>query len=237
MSTTEAVERTLPPYVAYATFKNFVDSLKTSGLPSRIDKSVMTNLAGGTQSQLIVALRWMGLIGGKNDNPLADFPPLVDAAMTDKWSESLAQLIKTAYADILAEVDLTTATPSQVFEAIKKTGVDGATATKAVRFFLHAIKDAKIEHSPRLLQRKPRGPRRNGTTRQRPERTTVDTLRTPAVSQTGESNEPMIEFPIYFRGKTTGLLIVPESISPEDCVMLGLAVKMVEAYAGRNPNA
>jgi hypothetical protein len=234
MVTMDTTERTSPPYVAYQTFKNFLETLKASGLPSRIDKSVMTTLSGGTQSQLIVALRWLGLIGGPNDVPSPDFPPLVDAATTDKWADNLAQLIKSTYADVLDELDLTSATPSQVHEEFKKTGADGATATKAVRFFLHAVKDAKIDHSSRLLQRKPRGPRRNGGGRQRSERAAVDSVRTPAPPPTRDADEQMIEFPIYFRGKSTGLLIVPESVTPEDCAMLGLAVKMVETYAAQN---
>src|SRR5579862_1089145 len=50
-----------PPYVAYKTFLNFVDSLKKA-IPSRIDRSVMHTMAGGTQSHLTHALRSMDLV-------------------------------------------------------------------------------------------------------------------------------------------------------------------------------
>src|ERR1700733_5151148 len=63
--TTEAKSEMKPPYVAYKTFANTLASLRESGLPDRIDRSVFPGLAGGTQSFLMSALKFMGLIIGE----------------------------------------------------------------------------------------------------------------------------------------------------------------------------
>ena len=63
-----------PPYVSYSSFRNFINKLGESTVPSRIDKSVMTNLSGSTQYALLPALHWLGLIesDGTPDDVLKD---------------------------------------------------------------------------------------------------------------------------------------------------------------------
>ena len=44
----------------------------------------------------------------------------------------------------------------------------------------------------------------------------------------------MISFPIFIKGKTTGSVIVPDTITTDECGMLDLALQMVKAYAAQN---
>ena len=51
----------LPPYVAYRTFRSFIQLLSPA-VPGRIDRSLMASMSGASQSQLIHALRCLRLI-------------------------------------------------------------------------------------------------------------------------------------------------------------------------------
>ncbi len=55
-------ERRTVPYTVYTTAMNFVEKLREHPLPSKIDKSLMTNLSYATQKPLLSALRAMDLI-------------------------------------------------------------------------------------------------------------------------------------------------------------------------------
>ena len=55
-------KRTLPPYVSYRTFRNFIDGLQM-GIPARIDRSYWGDrYSGSSGTQLMTALRFLGLI-------------------------------------------------------------------------------------------------------------------------------------------------------------------------------
>ena len=51
-----------PPYTSYRTFRTFIDDLHEHGIPSRIDRSVLTRFSGVVGTQLMHALRFLGLI-------------------------------------------------------------------------------------------------------------------------------------------------------------------------------
>ena len=51
-----------PPYTSYRTFKTFIEDLHQHGVPSRIDRSVLTRFSGVVGTQLMRALRFLGLI-------------------------------------------------------------------------------------------------------------------------------------------------------------------------------
>jgi len=70
------------PTIAYGTFANFVNRMR-HGLPSRVDRSVMQSLSGGTQGQLIGALRYLDLIDVKG-KPNELFGELVRTDGTDR---------------------------------------------------------------------------------------------------------------------------------------------------------
>jgi len=148
--------RSTPPYLPYATFKNFLDSLK-AGIPGQIDRSVMRSLSGSAQSMLIGSLRFFDLIS-EDGKPSPTLGKLVNAEPVDR-QKILRGLIETAYPFMFGDgISLKTATPKQVADAFADAGVSGDTIRKAVVFFLSAAKDADIPLSPFLKVRQPGRP-------------------------------------------------------------------------------
>ena len=85
----------LPPYISYKTFTNFMDKMKNTTVPPRIDSSVLTNYAGSVARQLVLALKYMGLIqqsGATNDV----LKKLVRSYGTEEWKDALGEAISDA---------------------------------------------------------------------------------------------------------------------------------------------
>jgi hypothetical protein len=151
-----------PPYTSYRTFKTFIEDLHEHGVPSRIDRSVLTRFSGIVGTQLMHALRFLGLVGD-DGRPTERLKGLVKAHGTGNWSEKLLELLRDEYAAMFA-IDLETATPSHFHEAFRKAfPAADAVVQKCVTFFLYAANDAGVRISGRVLKgRKPRSltPRR-----------------------------------------------------------------------------
>jgi hypothetical protein len=151
-----------PPYTSYRTFKTFIEDLHQHGVPSRIDRSVLTRFSGIVGTQLMHALRFLALVED-DGRPTARLKELVKALGTGNWSERLLELLRNQYAPMFA-IDLETATPSHFNEAFRKAfPAADAVVQKCVTFFLYAANDAGVKISGRVLKgRKPRSltPRR-----------------------------------------------------------------------------
>src|SRR5271167_2778706 len=151
-----------PPYTSYRTFRTFIEDLRENGVPSRIDRSVLTRFSGVVGSQLTHALRFLGLIEGQG-RPTERLRALVKAHGAGRWPEALSELMRQEYAPIFA-IDLEAATPSHFNEAFRKAfPAADAVVQKCVTFFLYAANDAGVKISGRVLKgRKPRSltPRR-----------------------------------------------------------------------------
>jgi Family of unknown function (DUF5343) len=151
-----------PPYTSYRTFKTFIEDLHERGVPSRVDRSVLTRFSGVVGTQLMHALRFLGLIED-DGRPTERLKGLVKAHGTANWSEKLLELLRHEYAPMFA-IDLETATPSHFSEAFRKAfPAADAVVQKCVTFFLYAANDAGVKISSRVLKgRKPRSltPRR-----------------------------------------------------------------------------
>ena len=107
-----------PPYTSYRTFRTFIEDLREHGVPSRIDRSVLTRFSGVVGTQLTHALRFLGLIedDGRTTERLKE---LVSARDAGDWAERLLRLLRQEYAPIFA-IDLEAATPSHFNEAFRK---------------------------------------------------------------------------------------------------------------------
>ena len=145
-----------PPYTSYRTFKTFIEDLHAHGVPSRIDRSVLTRFSGVVGTQLMHALRFLGLIED-DGRPTERLKGLVKAHGTGSWPEKLLELLGHEYAPMFA-IDLETATPSHFNEAFRKAfPAADAVVQKCVTFFLYAANDAGVRISGRVLKgRKPR---------------------------------------------------------------------------------
>ena len=154
----QAKSRNTPPYTSYRTFTTFIEDLREGGLPSRIDRSVLMRFSGVVGTQLMHALRFLGLIE-ENGHPTQRLRELVNAHGAGHWPEKVLELLREAYAPMFA-IDLETATPSHFNETFRKAfPAADAVVQKCVTFFLYAASDAGMKISGRVLKgRKPRSP-------------------------------------------------------------------------------
>ena len=159
--------KNIPPYLPYKTFINFVDGLKVA-MPARIDKSIMGSMAGGVQSQLFSALKYLKLIG-QNDIPNDRLVRLANSEGPER-EKVLREVLTSSYTFLFNDgVDLKRATPKLVDDYFENAGVSGDTVRKCVAFFLAAAKATSIPLSHHLAHVK-RGPRPGG---QRSKRTSL----------------------------------------------------------------
>ncbi len=145
-----------PPYTSYRTFKTFIQDLQEQGVPSRIDRSVLTRFSGVVGSQLLHALRFLGLIE-EQGRPTQRLRELVNAHGGANWSAKLRELLERDYAPMFA-IELEAATPSHFNASFRKAfPAAEAVVQKCVTFFLYAANDAGVTISERVLKgRKPR---------------------------------------------------------------------------------
>ncbi len=140
----------IPPYVAYKTFRNFVDSLR-QGVPSRIDRSLMATMSGGAQGALIATLRFLGFIN-EVGTPTETFREVVRAEGQER-QRMLRAILETAYVPVFGEnFDLAGAT-AQSFEERFRRLATGDTVRKCEGFFIAAAKDANLPLSPYVMKR------------------------------------------------------------------------------------
>jgi hypothetical protein len=148
---TEDTSKRTPPYIPYKTFDNFIKGLEDTGVPHKIDGSLLRNMSGSTRSGLMVALRYLGLVD-ENDNIRPALEKLVDSDSEGRKAQ-LKSLMSASYG-FLSTLDLKRATPAQLADAIGQEGASGGTRDKAVSFFLRVAEDAGIEISAHILKRK-----------------------------------------------------------------------------------
>ena len=145
--------KSLPPYVSYRTFRNFVDGLQL-GIPARVDRSYWGDrYSGSTGTQLMTALRFLGLIDG-NGIPTTRLRQLVSAKGAQR-SEILKQIAYISF-DFLSEriLDPQVATYAQLEEAFYNTyQVTGDVARKCIKFFVSLESDAGVPLSTFIMKK------------------------------------------------------------------------------------
>ncbi|SRR6266487_1550666 len=144
------VELTRPPYISYRTFSGFIERLRT-GMPSRVDRSVMSSLSGSNQSQLMAALRYLGLIS-PNGLPTEKLSKLVSAEDA-KFQRGMREILFLSYPFLFKGFDLQKATFDELTGQFAGAGASGDTVRKCVAFFLAAAKHAGLQVSPFVTSR------------------------------------------------------------------------------------
>jgi hypothetical protein len=150
------------PYLPYSTFKKFIAGFK-SGVPSRIDKTLMNGHSGSMQSWLLSALKFFNLtdaVGAPTEN-LERLAQGDEDSRKKLWKE----IFSTAYSPIVNGLDLKRATLGQLYESFgEEFSVE--TKKKCQSFFAAGAEDAGIELAPQLKPntrgtgpRKPRKPK------------------------------------------------------------------------------
>jgi hypothetical protein len=136
----------IPAYAPYKSLVRFTRQMGEHGLPSHIDRSVLSNMSGSQQSSIMGSLLYLGLIQG-DGTPTAAFKKLVKASSAD-YGGVLREIVTAAYAFMFNDgIDLKSTTTKKVEEKFREQGVSGSTVSKCIAFFLACCKDASIEVS------------------------------------------------------------------------------------------
>ena len=199
-----------PPYVAYKTFRNFLDSLRVT-MPSRIDRSVMHTLSGGAQSHLMHALKSMGLISA-NVLPSDTLKELV-VPEEDRRRRAMLTALRVGFPFLFeGAIDLSTASGKQLMEQFASVSLGASTTSRAIAFFLASAKDAGLPLSPyfrRIQSRSASSGRRSANDSNRQE-TLIDE---PDAVPDEEEDKPIIGESLTVDLKSGGTLTVSASTS------------------------
>ena len=150
----DETEKKAPAYVPYKTLKNWVRSL-TQGVPPRLEKRMFSSMSGSTQSQLIQALKALGLMDA-NWAPTDKLKKLQATVNNETaYRQALAEVLLSAY-PFLKDFQLKVATLGMLQEEMEKMGASGGTVSKCIAFFVPAAKDAGLEVSPFIEKPGPR---------------------------------------------------------------------------------
>ena len=232
-----ATDKLVPVYIPYETFTGFIAHLKATAIPSRIDKSVMPpGMPSLTRGQVQSALKFLRLVDSAG-NTTKSLRELVAAYETSGWNDSLSDLVRESYQDITSELDLDNATQHQLDERFKAAGVNGQMLLKSVRFYLATLSAAGLTYSPHLNARR-RGAvsSRKKNAGPKPPTTKITQLKSDPAPATPEIKIPegTQSYPLYFRGKASGMIVVPEDLSLADCKVIELQLAVLRAYAGED---
>jgi len=144
-----------PPYATFGAFVSFLNKLRDTNVPSRIDPTVFGNASGSLAYSIISALKYLKLIddGGI---PSQEFIVLVKAA-DEARGELFAKIVRRGYPSLFEPgIDLTLMTAGQFDEHVRNEfGAAGSTVDKIALFFVGGCKAAGIPLSTHLLNRKP----------------------------------------------------------------------------------
>jgi hypothetical protein len=234
-------EKLIPAYIPWETFTAFIGHLKATAVPSRIDKSMMpANMPMLTRGQIQSALRFLGLIGdgGTTNKELRE---LVAAYDTEAWPGTIKDTLVMAYVPIVNGLDLDEATQHQLDEKFAAVGVNGQMLLKSVRFYLAMLTAGGMTFSPHLMAK-----RRSSTPGARKKPTKPKSMASASESdgdspaeeddkvdtKTKDQNQKGTKrYPLYFKGKPDGSIVVPESLTEADCKVIELQLAVLRAYA------
>lgn len=144
-----------PPYATFPSFLNFVNKLRETQVPSRIDPSVFGNASGSLSYSIISALKSLKLINAEG-HPSNEFIHFVQSG-DDERKPLFQAILKAGYPTLWSgALNLGTTTAGQFDEHIRSEyDVKGSTVDKVATFFIQAAKFAELPISPHLAARKP----------------------------------------------------------------------------------
>lgn len=215
------------PYISWKTFTSFISNIHGK-LPAQIDPTVLRNMSGTAQSQLLSALRFLDLIDA--DGTTKDsLKKLADSYDGERWKPELRNLISHAYGRVINGLNIATATPGMLRERFRTNGnVEGGTIDSALRFYLNALNEADIPFSPHLVLRQ-RAPRGSGTRRRGAAVKRKDDLAEEENDAESRIPEGTFEVPFGVLG-IEGRAYLPDDISAERWDAISEYVKMVIGY-------
>lgn len=221
----------IPAYIPWTTFADFMSHLEAAGVPSRIDKSVMAHLPPLTSGQILTTLKFLRLIDNDGSTASGHLQKLAGAFGTEQWAGALKELVVPRYESIIGELDLESATPHQLNECFDKVCDKEQMRSKSERFYLTVLTEAGVAFSPHLLKKAPSngGARKKAPRKKRPSTAGKRAERWKAPEPDDPSGTH--RYPLYFKGKPDGALIVPNELSESDCKVIELQLAVLKAYA------
>ena len=146
MTTTDSPKAGYAPATTLVNFTNEMAG-KPEMLPPRIDSSIMRGMSGATQSQLLITLRFLGLVEGEDDSTTEAFSALVTMPEDDRkiW---FAEAVRRCYPEAmkLSDEGGTSGQLAELFENLY--GYRGSTRDKAIRFYLQLAQYGDLKTSP-----------------------------------------------------------------------------------------
>jgi hypothetical protein len=205
------------------TLENFIGKLKATVVPPVIDSSLTQSMSGGMAGALMSALKFLGLIDPAG-NVRESLKKLVAAYETDSWKSALGEVIDRAYAEIVGDLDVASATPTMLDDKFRKNSkASGQVLDKAVRFYLAALEKMDRPVSPHFKSRKVRanGPRKS------PRSSTPKAITKPEPEEEEEeASDGMQRIKLPLPGKDDVTLIIPADFNDSDWKFLEPILKM-----------
>jgi hypothetical protein len=142
-----------PPYLPFKTLKRLISKFQETTVPQRIDISALQGFSGSDRSALLPALKYLGLVDNEQMATHKIMALVNSYAISQEWKKQLNKIITDSYADIINELDLTTATRKQLEEKFKNVSTSPAVKQKCIRFYISAAKEADIGLSKHITAR------------------------------------------------------------------------------------
>lgn len=139
-----------PPYMSFVTFSKCITSLGEHGIPAQIDRSVLTQYSGGTQTLLLLAFKFMGFID-ENGHPTEKLNKYV-MADTEQRKVILGDILAERFPHQVKVLDA--GTPQQLASSFDPLKIEQSVRQKCIAFFLKACKEAGFDISPHILRGK-----------------------------------------------------------------------------------
>lgn len=238
----ESKKAETPPYPSFTTFTSVIKGLRETGIPDRIDKSVLGKLSGSAQAAIFPALKWLDLIDASGV-PTKKLEALVNAEES-QYSEVLKSILESQYAFVTdGSINLAKASGGQVEQKFREYGITGSTVIKCVAFFILAAKAAKFELGPHV--KAPKAPASNGS-KKRAKKTADDGSAEVddgegegEDEETGipETMEGFIKIPIPLHGMDDGAIFLPDGLSKSQWLYaMKMAKFLIENYRPDEPD-
>jgi hypothetical protein len=216
----------LPPYIPFRTFQGFIQKLKDTVIPERIDSTLLRSYSGSVGRQITAALKFLEMVDG-NNYTTEKLKVAIKVYGTPQWSEDFGQIFIEAYSELIGDLNLEVATYGQLADRFKAWGADGQVLQKCITFYLAATRNIGWTISPHIVSReRPRSERGN---RPRPKRA-AETKEDDNRDEPASPGSGTVRFSFPIPEKSMASLILPPDLVTDDWEMID---SMVRAYISR----
>jgi hypothetical protein len=216
----------LPPYVPFKTFQGFIQKLKDTVIPERVDSTLLRSYSGSVGRQITAALKFLGMVDG-NNYTTEKLTNCVTAYGTTEWKEQFTDVFTEAYSELIGDLNTDVATYGQLADRFKAWGAEGQVLQKCITFYLAATRSLGWTISPHITSRERPKNERSGRTRTKKKEESGNNDASDEILPAGIGS---VRFSFPIPSKTTASLILPSDLVTDDWEMID---SMVRAYISR----